>query len=147
MFSQSAISSTLQNEQTATFQWCRIDIATRRKSTTFRVTRLTRYQPDGVFDAGLIVMINGDLAGDEELKTGTAVAIIHSCYDSDRERVAPVLFHREAQRILSKLVDNPMWSMGSAVTLEFFVMQLQQTTVGKMVPQFMCRNDRYWFWY
>jgi hypothetical protein len=58
--------------------------------------------PDEVFKATLQAMI------DERSQIEVVTAILPSCYDSDRERIALVQFHGGIRWFLSELMMNPL---------------------------------------
>lgn len=88
-------------------------MATRKRSTYFRVTGLTMNQPDHILEWALKVTINENLSDGERTAIGVVTAILPSCYDSNQERVALVEFRGGVPNFLSELIANPLgdWQM------------------------------------
>ncbi|OQE11585.1 hypothetical protein PENVUL_c002G01829 [Penicillium vulpinum] len=84
-------------------------MASRRKSTIFRVTGLIRDpdQTDEQLQAALEDTLVENLSIEERSCIQTKVDIVPSCYESDAERVALVHFQPEVPQFLSELEDNP----------------------------------------
>jgi hypothetical protein len=83
-------------------------MASGRKSTVFRVTGFTRDHLDEALNASLRATIDEHLSNDEKSRIDTDIAIVPSCYESDRERTALVQFRGGVPQFLSELVDNPL---------------------------------------
>jgi protein SERAC1 len=83
-------------------------MAFRRKSTVFRVTGLIRDQPDEILKTSLRATIDKHLSDDEKSQIETEIAIVPSCYESDRERMALVQFRGGAPAFLLELINNPL---------------------------------------
>lgn len=83
-------------------------MANRRKSTVFRVTGLTRDQPDEVLEAALKDILRNNFSSEERSQIQTETAILPSCYDFDSRRVALVQFRGGVPQFLSGLIANPL---------------------------------------
>ena len=79
-----------------------------RNSTVFRVTGLATTQPDDMLEEAMKAAIEGNLLEEERSGIQIITAIVPSCYDEDRERVALVEFRGGVPRFLSGLVANPL---------------------------------------
>src|SRR5215469_2671681 len=79
-----------------------------KKSTAFRVTGLTTDRPDDALEAALKTTIDNRLSEEERSDIEIMIAILPSCYDCDRERVALVQFRGGVPRFLSELIVNPL---------------------------------------
>jgi hypothetical protein len=82
-------------------------MAAGRKSTVFRVTGLTRDQPDEVLETLLRAAINDYLSEEERSQIKTETTIVPSCYD-DHERTALVQFRGGVPQFLLELIGNPL---------------------------------------
>jgi hypothetical protein len=93
-------------------------MAARRESTVFRVTGLIRDLNDEVLKASLRATIDENFFIDEKSQIEMEIAIVPSCYESDRERMALVQFRGGVPAFLLELIDNPLgdWQlvMGNA---------------------------------
>lgn len=83
-------------------------MAPARKSTVFRVTGLATTTPDDVLDADLKAAVRSNLTEEEKSAIQFAIAILPSCYDEERERVALVEFRGGVPKFLSELVAHPL---------------------------------------
>lgn len=83
-------------------------MASPRKSTVFRVTGLVTTQPDNVLDEALKATIHGNLLEEEISGIQVITAVVPSCYDEERERIALVEFRGGIPKFLSELTDNPL---------------------------------------
>lgn len=83
------------------------------KSIVFRVTGLEAGQPDDKLEAALKAVINHSLSEEEKSGIELITAIVPSCYDDERERVALVEFRGGVPKFLSELVAHPLkdWQM------------------------------------
>jgi hypothetical protein len=64
----------------------------RRKSHVFRVTGLTRDQPDEALEKSFQDTLNENFTNKEKSQIQTDITILPSCYETDTERVALVQF-------------------------------------------------------
>jgi hypothetical protein len=76
----------------------------RRKSHVFRVTGLTRDQPDKALEN----LFQKTLTNEEKSQIQTDITILPSCYETDTERVALVQFRGGVPQFLSELTANPL---------------------------------------
>jgi len=84
-------------------------MAATKKGPIFRVTGLPADQPDDALKARLKVAIDGNLSEEERSKIVLAMmAIVPSCYDSEREKVALLEFRGGLPDFLSELKANPI---------------------------------------
>ncbi|KAJ5712968.1 uncharacterized protein N7483_010149 [Penicillium malachiteum] len=77
-----------------------------KKSHVFRVTGLSREQPDGDLETTLQEALNDNFAEDERSHIMAAITIVPSCYESDTQRVALVQFRGGVPEFLHDL--NPL---------------------------------------
>ncbi|KAJ6016427.1 hypothetical protein N7540_011018 [Penicillium herquei] len=77
-----------------------------KKSHVFRVTGLSREQPDGDLETTLQEALNDNFAEDERSHIKAAITIVPSCYESDTQRVALVQFRGGVPEFLRDL--NPL---------------------------------------
>jgi hypothetical protein len=83
-------------------------MAAKIKSIVFRVTGLEAGQPDDELEAALKAVINHSLSEEEKSGIKAITAIVPSCHDGERERVALVEFRGRVPKFLSKLVAHPL---------------------------------------
>jgi hypothetical protein len=83
-------------------------MAAKIKSIVFRVTGLGADQPNDELEAALKAVINRGLLEEEKSGINAITAIVPSCYDSEREKVALVEFRGGVPKFLSKLVAHPL---------------------------------------
>jgi hypothetical protein len=81
-------------------------MASRKKSTVFRVTGLIRDQPDEALKTLVRATIDKHLSNDEKLQIETEITIVPSCYESNRKRTALVQFCSGSPAFLSELTNN-----------------------------------------
>jgi hypothetical protein len=79
-----------------------------KKSPIFRVTGLPVDRPDDALKVGLKAAIDGNLSEEERSKILVTMAIVPSCYDNEREKVALLEFRGEFPNFLSELKTNPL---------------------------------------
>ena len=79
-----------------------------RKSYVFRVTGLSTDFSDEDLQASLQRALNDNISDEERSQIKTAITIVPSCYDSDRERVGLVQFRGGVPQFLSELTLNPL---------------------------------------
>lgn len=116
-------------------------MATKKRSIAFRVTGLATDRPDDALEVALTTAINDNLSEEERSVIEVAIAILPSCYEYDRERVALVQFRGGVPKFLSELTVNPLgdWQieMGDAdinFDCHFFgFTQLYAPTAGEPV--------------
>jgi hypothetical protein len=83
-------------------------MAAAKKGPIFRVTGLPADQPDDALKAGLKAAIDGSLSEEERSKILVMMAIVPSCYDNEREKVALLEFRGGFPDFLSELKVNPL---------------------------------------
>ena len=83
-------------------------MASQRKSHVFRVTGLSREQPDGELKTALQEALNDNLTDDERSHLKAEITIVPSCYESDTERAALVQFRDSIPRFLHELRVDPL---------------------------------------
>jgi hypothetical protein len=85
----------------------------RRKSHVFRVTGLTRDQPDEALEKSFQDTLNENFTNEEKSQIQTDITILPSCYETDTERVALMQFRGRVPQFLSELTANPLtdWQM------------------------------------
>ena len=83
-------------------------MAATKKGPIFRVTGLPADQPDYALKAGLKAAIDDNLSEEERSKILVMIAIVPSCYDDEREKVALVEFRGRFPDFLSELKANPL---------------------------------------
>ena len=83
-------------------------MAATKKGPIFRVTGLPGDQPDDALKARLKAAIDGNLSEEERSKILVMMAIVPSCYDSEREKVALLEFRGGFPDFLSELKANPL---------------------------------------
>jgi hypothetical protein len=82
---------------------------TTKKGPIFRVTGLPADQPDDVLKARLRAAIDGNLSEEERSQIVLVMtAIVPSCYDDEREKVALLEFRGGFPNFLSELKANPL---------------------------------------
>jgi hypothetical protein len=77
-------------------------------STVFRVTGLTRDQPDVALEAALKGILLDRFSSEERSQIEAEITIVPSCYDYNHQRVALVQFRGGIPQFLSKLIANPL---------------------------------------
>ncbi|CAI7656122.1 unnamed protein product [Penicillium palitans] len=83
-------------------------MASQRKSHTFRVTGLSREQPDGELKTALQEALNDNLTDDERSHSKAEITIVPSCYETDTERVALLQFRGGMPWFLDELRVDPL---------------------------------------
>ncbi|OQE34388.1 hypothetical protein PENCOP_c018G06557 [Penicillium coprophilum] len=83
-------------------------MASQRKSHVFRVTGLSREQPDGELKTALQEALNDNLTDDERSHLKAEITIVPSCYESDTERAALVQFRGGVPQFLYELRVDPL---------------------------------------
>ncbi|KAJ5765936.1 hypothetical protein N7520_005495 [Penicillium odoratum] len=79
-----------------------------QKSHIFRVTGLSREQPDENLKTALQEALNDNFIDDERSQMKTEITIVPSCYESDTQRVALVQFRGGVPQFLYELRLNPL---------------------------------------
>src|SRR3984957_354885 len=89
-----------------------------KKGPVFRVTGLPADQPDNALKARLKAAIDGNLSEEERSQILVMTAIVPSCYDNEREKVALLEFRGGFPNFLSELKANPLgdWQVGMGDT-------------------------------
>jgi hypothetical protein len=83
-------------------------MAAGKKSIVFRVTGLTRDQPDDILETSLEAAVDENLTEEERSRIKTEITIVPSCYESNRERAALVQFCGGVPTFLSELIENSL---------------------------------------
>ncbi|KAF3392458.1 hypothetical protein F1880_008921 [Penicillium rolfsii] len=83
-------------------------MTSQRKSRVFRVTGLSREQPDGDLKTALQGVLDDNFTHDERLQVKAEITIVPSCYESDTQRVALVQFRGGVPQFLQELRINPL---------------------------------------
>jgi hypothetical protein len=83
-------------------------MTSQRKSRVFRVTGLSREQPDGDLKTALQGVLDDNFTNGERLQIKAEITIVPSCYESDTQRVALVQFRGGVPQFLQELRINPL---------------------------------------
>jgi hypothetical protein len=83
-------------------------MTSQRKSRVFRVTGLSREQPDGDLKTALQGVLDDNFTHDERSQVKAEITIVPSCYESDTQRVALVQFRGGLPQFLRELRINPL---------------------------------------
>ena len=83
-------------------------MATKKRPTVFRATGLMTDSPDDALEIALKTAIDDNLSEEEKSDIEVVIAILPSCYENDRERVALVQFRGGIPKFLSELMLNPL---------------------------------------
>ncbi|EAU30103.1 predicted protein [Aspergillus terreus NIH2624] len=83
-------------------------MASRKKSHVFRVTGLSREQPDDDLQNALQETLHDNLTDDERSQIQAEITVVPSCYESDTQRVALVQFRGGVPQFLYKLKVDPL---------------------------------------
>jgi hypothetical protein len=83
-------------------------MAGQNKSHVFRVTGLSREQPDGDLKSALQEVLDDNFTHDERLQIKAEITIVPSCYESDTQRVALVQFRGGVPQFLRELRVDPL---------------------------------------
>ncbi|EAU30101.1 predicted protein [Aspergillus terreus NIH2624] len=83
-------------------------MASRRTSHIFRVTGLSREQPDDDLQTALQETLHDNLTDDERPQIQAEIAVVPSCYESDTQRVALVQFRGGVPQFLHELKVDPL---------------------------------------
>ncbi|KUM55983.1 hypothetical protein ACN42_g11249, partial [Penicillium freii] len=86
-------------------------MANQRKSHVFRVTGLSREQPDGDLETTLREALNNNFTNEERSRITAAITIVPSCYESVTQRVALVQFRGGLPQFLHSLDSLGDWQV------------------------------------
>jgi hypothetical protein len=85
-----------------------ITMASQKKSHVFRVTGLSRDQPDWELETGLQEALNENFTAGERSQIKAEITVVPSCYESDTQRVALVQFRGGMPQFLAELTTNTL---------------------------------------